>query len=199
MTRFEMLDDMLRDNGGYIKMSDAAQNGVTRTSFFEYVKARGLHRAAKGLYISQDAWPDGMYEIQSRYPSAVFSHETALYLHDMAVREPLQYTITLRTGAGATRLTKENIKVYSVQESLLDIGLAEGVSPAGHKLRVYNKERTICDILRSRRNIEIQTLNSAIKEYAYAEDSNIPLLMRYAKLFSIEKIASQYMEMFQNG
>lgn len=48
----------------------------------------GLERVARGLYMSQDAWEDGLYVIQVRYPEAVFSHETALYLLNLANREP---------------------------------------------------------------------------------------------------------------
>jgi len=59
---------------------------------------------------------------------------------------------------------------------------------------VYNAERTICDLVRSRRNIEIQDLQSAVKGYVKRKNKNIPLLMRYAELFSVEKIIRQYLE-----
>jgi len=49
-------------------------------------------------------------------------------------------------------------------------------------------------LIRCRRNIEIQDLQTAIKEYVRLKDKNIPHLMRYAKLFSVEKIVRQYME-----
>lgn len=48
--------------------------------------------------MSPDAWEDGMYILQMRYKGAVFSHETALYLLEMADREPIQYTVTMKRG-----------------------------------------------------------------------------------------------------
>jgi len=48
--------------------------------------------------MSPDAWQDGMFVIQTRYPQAVFSHETALYLLNLADREPTHYTVTLKAG-----------------------------------------------------------------------------------------------------
>jgi len=68
------------------------------------------------------------------------------------------------------------------------------LSPAGYSLRVYNAERTICDLLRSRSNIEIQTLQSALKEYTVGKEKNLPQLMRYAKDFHVEKILRRYLE-----
>ena len=63
--------------------------------------------------------------------------------------------------------------------------LREARSPSGNPLRSYNPERTICDLIRSRRYIEAQELQSAIKEYVRLKDKNVPLLMRYAKAFSV--------------
>ncbi|MEI6680768.1 MAG: type IV toxin-antitoxin system AbiEi family antitoxin domain-containing protein [Mariniphaga sp.] len=194
MSKFETLDFLLQKNNGFLKTSDAVEAGISRPYFSEYVQERGLARVAHGLYMSQDAWEDGMYIIQARYPLTVFSHETALYLLNMAEHEPVQYAVTLKTGTNATGLTKEGVKVYKVKESLFDEGIMESKSPAGHMLRIYNPERTICDLVRSRRNIEIQDLQTAIKGYVHQKEKNIPLLMRYAKTFSVEKIVRQYLE-----
>jgi len=37
-------------------------------------------------------------------------------------------------------------------------------------------------------------LQEAIKTYVQLKEKNIPQLMRYAKAFSVEKIARQYLE-----
>lgn len=194
MGKFEILDSMLQDNKGFLKTSDAVSAGVSRAYFGEYVRERKLERVAHGLYMSQDTWEDGMYVIQVRYPEAVFSHETALYLLNLADREPLRYAVTLKAKTNTTGLTKQGIQVYKVRGSLFNEGITEVHSPAGHLLRVYNPERTICDLFRSRRNIEIQDLQTAVREYVRLKEKDIPLLMRYAKSFSVEKIVRQYLE-----
>jgi len=194
MSKFSYLDLLLQDNNGYIKTSEATKNGVSRVYFGEYVRERGLERTAHGLYMSQDAWEDGLYVVQVRYPDAVFSHETALYLLNLAEREPTQYAVTLKAGTNATGLMKSGIKVYKVKAELFEEGIIVVNSPSGHKVRTYNAERTICDLVRSRRNIEIQDLQTAIKGYVRLKEKNIPLLMRYAKSFSVEKIIRQYLE-----
>ena len=194
MKKFEMLDTILQNNKGFIKASDAIQAGVSKTYFGEYAQKRGLERMAHGLYMSQETWEDGMYVIQTRYPKLIFSHETALYLLNHAEREPTQYAVTLKTGTNSAGLTKQGVKVYKVKNEIFDEGLTETQSPSGHTLRVYNLERTICDLFRSRRNIEIQDLQAAIKEYVRRKEKNIPLLMRYAKAFCVEKIIRQYLE-----
>jgi hypothetical protein len=194
MSKFELLDTLLQENNGFLKTSDATHAGVSRAYLRTYVQDRNLERAAHGLYVPKDAWEDGMYIIQTRYPLAVFSHETALYLLNLAERESLRYSLTLKAGANATGLTRQGVKVYKVKAELFNEGITEAVTPAGNTVRTYNPERTICDLVRSRRSIEIQDLQGAIKGYVRSKDRNIPLLMRYAKAFSVERIIRQYLE-----
>jgi predicted transcriptional regulator of viral defense system len=190
----EMLDNLLRANNGYIKTSDALSLGVSKTYFIEYAKSRELERVARGLYMSQDAWHDEMFIIQVRYPKAVFSHETALYLLDFAEREPAQYSITLEANSRSSILSKEGATVYKIKKELFEVGLSNAQSPFGNRLRTYNLERTICDLLRNRSNIEFQEFQAAIRGYARLRNKDLPLLMRYSKLFSVEKIARHYLE-----
>jgi len=50
------------------------------------------------------------------------------------------------------------------------------------------------DLVRSRWNMEIQDLQSAVKGYIKGKKMNIPLLVRYAELFSVAKIIRRYLE-----
>ena len=153
-----------------------------------------MEKVAHGIYISQNTWLDEMYLLQLRLSSTIFSHESALYLLDLAEREPLHFTITVKTGYNNSKLRYEGIKMYFIKPNLFELGLTELQSPMGFTLRAYNAERTICDLIRSRNNIEIQDLHSAIKTYVRRQDKNIPLLMRYSKEFRIERILHQYLE-----
>ena len=165
MVKSEILDSLLKKNNGFLKTSDVVHAGISRSYLGEYVEKKNLKRIAHGLYMSPDAWEDDLYVMQTRYPQAVFSHETALYLLDMAEREPLAYALTLQSGVNATALTEQGIRVYKVKKDLVKEGLMETRSPAGHTVRTYNPERTICDLVRSRSNVEIQDLHAGIKAY----------------------------------
>ena len=91
-------------------------------------------------------------------------------------------------------LTKQGVRVHTIKKDLFEMGLSEAASPVGHTLRSYDMERTICDLVRSRRCIEAQTLQGAVKGYARSKTKNTPRLMRYAKALSIESVIRQYME-----
>jgi hypothetical protein len=124
----------------------------------------------------------------------VFSHETALYLLGLAEREPLNYSVTIASGASATSLIRSGAKVYKIKEALHPLGVTELVTPAGHEVKAYGAERTICDLTRSRNNIETQDYQSAIRGYMRMRNKDLNLLMRYAREFRVEKTLMRYLE-----
>jgi hypothetical protein len=67
-------------------------------------------------------------------------------------------------------------------------------SPNGNDIKTFNLERTICDMLRSRNQIDIQQINESLKRYARKKERNVDLLYGYAKQFRIQKIAREYIE-----
>jgi len=67
MNSFEKLDSLLSKNNGFLKTSDAVAVGVSRTVLGDFARVRELERIAHGLYMSKDAWDDGMFVIQVRF------------------------------------------------------------------------------------------------------------------------------------
>lgn len=185
---------MFDQNGGVLLTREVVSIGISKTYFMDYVKKKNLERVAMGIYMSFDAWMDPFYLLQIRYPKVIFSHETALYLLGLGEREPLQFTVTAKSGYHVKSMTEQNIKVYRIKSELLELGISTVESPAGHIVRSYNAERTVCDLLRNRSQVEIQDLQSALKEYTRSKDKNLPQLMRYAKELHVEKLLRPYLE-----
>ncbi|WP_073160337.1 hypothetical protein [Halanaerobium congolense] len=61
-------------------------------------------------------------------------------------------------------------------------------------IKVYNKERTICDILKNRNNMDPSLLNTAIRNYLTSKGKNIPKLLDYSKKLRIKTILRRYLE-----
>ncbi|OUP85667.1 abortive phage infection protein [Lachnoclostridium sp. An169] len=194
MQKSELIEKILEENNGILRLEDALLAGISKTYTLDFIKKNNYEQVARGIYLSPDAWEDGMYILQKRYKGVVFSYETALYLLEMADREPLQYTVTTKWGYNPTNLTKQGVKVYTVKKEWYPLGITQAHTPMGHMVYIYNAERTICDIFRGNSRVEIQDRQTAIREYAAREKKNIPRLMEYAKIFKVEKIIKQYLE-----
>ena len=148
--RFEQLDRLLTEHDGMLQTAQVIASGIVKPIFYEYVKEKNLQQAAHGIYVSEDTWIDAMFLLHLRCGQAVFSHESALFFHDLTDREPSPYAITVRRGYSTTRLKAEGLSVYTIKPELYEVGLTTGQTPFGHTVPVYDMERTICDLLRSR-------------------------------------------------
>lgn len=194
MDYHKLLETLLLEKEGMLLTKDIIEAGISKQLLSKYVKKGYIERVAQGVYLSKDAFEDAMYVLQARSKKAIFSHETALYLHDLTDRDPLQYTVTLPSGYNASNFKNDGIYVYFIKNDLLNLGVEYGKTPFGRNIRVYNKERTICDIVRNRNVIDSAIINEGIRRYLSKKEKDIPKLLQYAEKFRVEKIIRQYVE-----
>lgn len=190
----QQLKDVAEQNGGILKTADVIAAGISKPILAEFVKSNGYERVAHGIYLAPDAWDDGMYLLQLRFPSILFSHDTALFLHGLTDQEPLHYTVTAKTGYNPSRLKESGAKVYTIKRELFDLGMTKMETPFGHEIRTYDPERTVCDVVRSRSSMESAIFRDALKQYVKRKDKNLHRLMEYAKSLRVERILRQYLE-----
>jgi predicted transcriptional regulator of viral defense system len=185
---------ILEDQNGVILTSDLARLGIPRTYLAILEKNGEIERVSRGVYQAPSALEDEMWLFQSRYQSSIYSHETALFLHDLTDRSPLRYSISVPSGYHSEALKQSGHKIFYVNRRLFDLGVVSARSPHGNDVRVTNLERTICDILRSRNQMDVQYLNNALKRYAARKDKKIHLLYEYAVQFGVQNIVRQTIE-----
>ena len=110
------IQQIYKNNGGLLILREASKQGISKYDFYSFVEENGFERVGRGVYSSADVWLDAMLLIHLRSEQAIFSHETALFLHDMTDREPFIYSVTVklviipivsrRTGLRFTQLRK---------------------------------------------------------------------------------------------
>ena len=182
------------DDSGILLTKNAIEAGISKHALYNFIRDNGFEKAAHGVYASPETWEDENYILSLRCPQGVLSHDEALYYHGLADREPLQQTITIYTGYGTSRMVADGIKVFTVKKELLDIAKDIVKTSYGHDIPLYNRERTICDLIRSRNRFEIQDFQTALKTYIMGKNKNLNRLMEYAKLFHVDKKIREYME-----
>ena len=191
---FIELNRMLTENNGVLRTKDVVKANIPRTYLSLFAKENNLENIQRGVYLSPDSIADGMYLLQCTFEKTIFSHDTALFLHNLTDREPLRYTVTVKTGYNPKGLVEQGIKVYRIKPDLFELGLTQSQTPFDRTVLVYNKERTVCDIIRSRNSMDFQIVQDALKQYLSIKEKNIPLLMRYAKELRVDNILFKYLE-----
>ena len=57
----------------------------------------------------------------------------------------------------------------------------------GNRVAVYDRERTICDLIKNKENTDIQVFQNAMKEYMGSGGKNLLNLMNYASKLHVEE------------
>jgi len=188
------LNQILSQNGGTITTAQANGVGVSNERLRLLVKSGELERVSFGVYVLPDEFVDKMYVAQLRRSKIIYSHETALFLHDLTDRDPIKYTVTVPTGYNTTKLSQEGFNVFTIKREFYEKDLTQLPTIFGNIITVYSLERTICDCLRSRNQIDITILTDAIKRYVKRRDKNLNTLMNMAEYFQVLKPLRSYME-----
>ncbi len=182
--------------GGTVTAAQVTKAGMHRSVLQELVKDGELCRIGRGLYVSTEVWEDDLYLLQRKYGRGIFSHDTALCLLGYSDRSPARYTMTFPKGYNAASLKEENIIVKRVVPENYSFGIIEVNSLCGNPVRIYDLERTLCDMLRGNGS-DIQIIGEAMKRYAASKDKNIHKLMQYAEQLRVKPKVMHYMEVLQ--
>ena len=185
---------MLIDSNGFITAAQVTAAGIQRRTLSELVAAKRVYRAARGIYALPDVWEDELFFLQYRFSKGVFSYGTALFLHGLSDRTPISYTLTFPQGYNAAGLKKHNAKAKFVISDIYDMGITTMQSPNKNPLRVYDVERTLCDIVKGKSALDVQLVNQAMRAYAESKDKDMTKLLDYAGRLRVKPKILRYME-----
>lgn len=194
MTKSEMLRQMCKKNKGYLFTAEVLSAGISKTYLLKFANENHFERVAHGIYLSEDEWMDELFVLQKRYPSVVYTGMTALYLQLLIDREYVHVEMAVPTPFNGSRLRKQGHIVCQSTPSIYALGITNIDTVFGNTVKVYDKERCICNAVLNRKNMEPQHFQMAIKTYMSDNQKRLSILMEYAKKLGIRDEIMKYVE-----
>lgn len=160
-----------------------------------------LEKINYGVYMKANQVEVPFIVFLKRYKNMILSNESALYIHDLTTDFPSNISVTVKKNIRLnlnTQYLKENkieVKVYYVKDELFCLGLEE-IEWNGETIQIYDKERTICDIVRNRKRITDQIYYESIQQYFLWETPDKRKLLSYAKQLNIDNKIVEIMNLF---
>ena len=170
---------------GYLTTKDVVNNNIPRTYLTKLVKEGKIERISRGVYAKKNVLVDEFVVLQSKSKNAIYSNTTALYLYGFSNRIPIKYDITINNGYNGTLQKDNNVNLFYTKKELLDLGVINYKLDSGNIIRVYDLDKTICDIIKNKKKIDAEIFNKAIREYFYSKKKNTIKLYEYAKKMNI--------------
>ena len=179
----------LNNNNGYIRTKDFAKINIARVYIPKFIDLGIIRKITRGIYIANNKLEDEYYIFQQKYKNSVFSYLTSLYLLEMSERTPNKLDVTIIKNYHVSK--NYNVNVHYVTKEKFDIGIIQIYSPYGNKIKVYNKERSICDMIKHSDEFELELYNKILVNYMKSKDKDLNKLVNYAKMFNIyDKVIS---------
>lgn len=170
---------------GYLTTKDVTNNNIPRLYLTRLTKDDKIERVSRGVYIKKNELFDEFVILQSKSKNVIYSNTTALYLHGFSNRIPIKYDITINNGYNGSLQKEDNVNLFYTKRELLRLGVIDYKLNSGNIIRVYDLDKTICDIIKNKKKIDAEIFNKAIREYFYSKKKNTLKLYEYAKKMNI--------------
>ena len=181
---------------GYLTTKDVNDNNIPRFYLTKLIKEGKIERVSRGVYIKKNELVDEFVILQSKSKNAIYSNTTALYLHGFSNRIPIKYDITINSGYNGSLQKEKNVNLFYTKRELLELGVIDYKLDSGNIIRVYDLDKTICDIIKNKKKIDAEIFNKAIREYFYSKKKNTLKLYEYAKRMNIYNKVRDVFEVF---
>lgn len=194
-SNIEIIESIMKMNNGYVTSKELSNLGIHRM-YLNIMKEKGMiEKVGSGIYIDSNKIEDSYYVFNLSMPNTIFSHMTALYFHGLSIKAPDdKYDITVRKTYNSKHLKKH--EVFYVSDDIYELGLTEAETPMGNRVRVYDIERCICDIIRSKNRMDLEHVKYSIREYIKRKDKDLVKLSKYADKMGIKKEVMDFVEVF---
>lgn len=190
-----ILEEYLNENG-FITNKEAEKLGIKRYKLAELTKKGKLERIKNGIYKLKDDLDNNFIPISQNNKRVIFSHHTALFLHDLSDRVPNYFHVSVPQGYNTNHIKKQtrDIKIHYIKKDNFELGVTKIKTPFGNQVNCYDMERSICDIISKRDIIDKQIFVDAITGYFNKKNKNIRKLIKYSRILGIENEVKKYVE-----
>jgi predicted transcriptional regulator of viral defense system len=185
---------LFRENHGVLKAADLYSAGATRNEVSLMLECGDIVRVKRGYYqLANIDEPNEAAMIAKLFPEAILCMDTALFYYGYSDRTPLEWNIAVSRSFSKSRfiLTYPLVKPYYIDDKYLNIGVAEEKID-GIRMKIYDRERSICDCLKFKNKMDSEMFGKAIQSYLNDPQKNIRNLTVYAKQLRVYKKAQDF-------
>ncbi|MFP3155627.1 hypothetical protein LQZ18_14610 [Lachnospiraceae bacterium ZAX-1] len=169
-------------NGGLIKTAQLYEFNLDYRKIQSLVDEGVIQRVKNGYYGNSFEKKSEESIIAGLFPDAVLCLDSALFYHNYIENRPYCWHLAIDKNTSKSRFKLEYplIQAYYTEPEVLLMG-TESMKLGEGSLRIYNKERLICDCLKFENKLERGTLQQAIMAYIKEPEKDIQKLMEYAR------------------
>lgn len=193
MERNDIINKAFKKNGGILRTFELNKLGLSSRQINKLLESGDITKIKRGYYeLSGSIYPEEVV-IARLFPNSVIFLESALMIYGYTDRIPAAWQIAVDRDSEKNQyqIDYPQINVFYMERKLLDIGI-DTIQIEGVNVKIFNRDRTICDVLRYENKLEREVFSNAIQRYVKDPKVNIKKLLEYSDIFNIKNKIQTY-------
>lgn len=186
MNKIDKIKNHFIEYGGVLKTSELNDLGFSSRQIKKLIEEGIITKIKHGFYELTDYIPREEVIIARLFPESIIFLESALFYYGYTDRIPSSWQIAVNKNSNKLQYNIDYplIKPYYLEPKFIEIGI-DIIEIEGVEIRIYDRDRTICDVLRYETKLEEEVFTNAIKKYIKDPKKNVRNLFEYAEIFNI--------------
>lgn len=184
---------MLEEQGLVFRTRDLHGQGLTNYQIGKLVSEGVIEKLYQGVYALGDFQNLQLTDINVIVENGIVSLTSAAFYYKLMNKQEGKITITLNRDQKPPKIPYDLFSYYYTTSKFFDVGLRI-IDQNGRKIKIYNIERTVCDIIRHRSKYDSKVIREVLENYLESENADIEKLLDYAKQLRVYNIIYQYLD-----
>ena len=191
----EKILDIFRKQSGYARTRDIQNRSIHNKYLRELQDDGTIIKIKNGLYsLPETNQYNSLKEAQLAIPEGIICLGTALSHYELTTWDPPEIHIAIRREQRIKLPEYPPVKLFYFSGEFYKTGITTTELESGETVQIYDREKTICDVIRFRNKIGIDIIKEALGEYIKSRNKNLNKLNAYAKDLKISSVLRQYLE-----
>jgi predicted transcriptional regulator of viral defense system len=167
--------------------------GISSRQLLQLVNEGVLEKITQGVYqLSEQLLPEETL-ITKLFPNAIVYLESALIHYGYSDRIPTawQLAVDKNTSKSIFNIAYPPVKPFYLESNILAIGITH-IEVGKVEVRIYDRDRTICDVLRYSNKMDREIFNTSIQRYVKDSHRSVNRLLEYAEKLRVTSKVKNY-------
>ncbi len=198
-----------KDHGGYARMKDLKTASFQTRDISRMVEENVIVKVKPGLYrlanVARIVLPapkvngsgsvisQGIIDVCRAIPDGVICLVSALEFYGLTTFNPSEIYVAIPNSSKMPKINYPPVKVFYFRDRFYKQGI-ESINTGSTVVKVYNKEKTVCDMFRYRNKLGEDLALEGLRNYLSRKGADIGKIKEYASICRVKTVMMPYLK-----
>ena len=192
MQKNEKIKEIFQNSGGILPLKKLRNEGVSWYYLKMMLENGEVELIKRGVYKLKDYEVHDFVELINLAPKGVICLHSSALFYGLSTFIPIEMNVAIPKKSKIDMPAYPPIKLFYWDDKQYKLGINQ-IEIDNCMVSIYDKEKTVCDLIRLRNKIGLSDAKEVLKEYLSKKERNIDKLVKYSKILRIRTVMDQYL------